>query len=108
MYKSTAALFAAVVAALPTFESTPISCTGGFKTYMTTSNGVLFLDAVANGTNTNLIVIGQPPPIPGGTVMLTGTSPAASLSFEIDGSSYGWVVGNAVRLIRLQESHSSD
>ncbi|CZT16901.1 uncharacterized protein RCC_02736 [Ramularia collo-cygni] len=63
---------------------------------MTTPNGVFSLKAIANGSNTNLVVVGQAPQMPGSLVILDGTTQEASLSFvNVDGEKYGWVVGDA-------------
>lgn len=55
------------------------------------------MKAVKNGTEQGLVVIGQPSTLLGTTVVSNGTSPKASLSFDIDGEQYGWVVGDIVR-----------
>lgn len=58
--------------------------------------GLLALKAVANGTNSGLVVVGNPLTTPGSIVVLNGPSQSASLSFDIDGELYGWVVGDIV------------
>lgn len=96
MHKGLTFLSVAAAAALPT--SLPIStlCDGGFDVQITTPNGPLTLKAVANGTDSAFVAVGQDISLPGSVVTINGTSPAASLSFEIDGENYGWIVGDVV------------
>jgi heat shock protein HslJ len=96
MQRATTLILAAAVLALPTDTSTKASC-NTFGTQMTVMSGLLTLSAVANGTNPGLVVLGQASTLPGSTVVLKGESPKASLSFDIDGDLYGWVVGDIVR-----------
>lgn len=107
MYGALALMYAAAATALPTsLSAAQALCDGSFSTQMTTLNGVLSLKAIVNGTNPNLVVIGQPTTDPGSVVVSKGTSPEASLSFEIDGEQFGWVVGDAVRVLLLRPSNA--
>jgi len=97
MYKLTTLALAAAATAIPTSILERTSCDTGFTTQMNIggTGGILSLEAVQNGTNTGLILIGQPSSTsPGSTVDLTGTSPNAALSFDIDGQEYPWFVGD--------------